>query len=289
MIAIRTDTSNIRSTLKALQASAAPGTEDFVISVSAAALRKTGLRSRFRFTHGTNRFARGWLRAHNALLIGHGHLAQYGLASIALPPLTRSALVDDAYQMLRTRAERSDKRLRELRGLRAEIASSTAYADTPRGQAAKRATLAKLDKEINRIGTFQVRADNEIQKFEGALRTRGALVMFGKSTKRDFGLSNIERIFPSEFGATARTIRAGNRVTVEINHNEPHATIVERRSRVWATALSDVRTETAGFVSTSAGGNASAAFYGRISKGLSPGTRVVRSSGGAIVAKVGGR
>lgn len=282
MIRIRTNTANIRASIKALKASAPVATEDGVVVMAAAALRRAGMRGTTRFTKGTHRFARGFLMAHNAITVGRSHLAPLGVTPVPLPRLRRSVMVDKAFASLTERARRGHAYLRSLEQTRRDMTRGV-HSDS----GLKRPGLVKINREIQRVQEYLTRADNEIQRFESALTRRGALVMFGRSTKTAFRLSNIERIFPDEFGASARVLRTGDRTTVEFSHHEPHSRIVEGRSRLWGTALADIRHETGGFASTGSG-KAAAAFFGRIGKGLAPGTRIVRGSGGALFAR-GGR
>lgn len=279
MIRIRTDTRNIRATMMALKRNAPVATSDGVIVMATAVLRRVGTRSTLRMTRGTNRYARGWLRAHNALTVGHSHLAPLGVTPIPLPRLRRSAMVDKAFASLTDRARRAHERLRDLEKTRAAMTRGVHSA-----AGLRRPGLSKINREIQRMQEFLTRADNEIQKFQGAITRLGALVMFGRKTKGRFRLSNIERIFPDEFGATARLVRTGTRATVHFEHHEPHARIVERRTRMLGTALADVRHET-GSLSGAVSGRAAEAFLRTIGKGLAPGTRIVRSTGGSLVAK----
>jgi hypothetical protein len=277
MLKIQTDTTNMRATLKALKASAAIGTEMGVVAMACGVLRKAGTRSAMTMHMGTNRYARGWIKAHNSLLVGRPQLAEVGMHAIPLPKLRRSQLVKVAFESLERRAARISDEIDQLRAFRVQLRNQ-----------GRDVSKLRLNKEINRLEGLLITADSRLEDFYKYGKFDGVLVMFGKSTERRFAASNIERIFPREFGATARVLTVQGRTTVQFEHLEPHANIVESRRKMLATAMSDMRKEAGGFVGMGSK-TAADAFFAQIKKGLAPGTRVVRSSGGAIVAKIGGR
>lgn len=266
----RVDDKNIRQTMLALKRNRPAALADSVVVMTAAALRTAYLVANTSIAgFGTNRYTRGWVHMHNDLAKAHG--ARLGFASLPLPPLTRSTLLKAAYEQLERRAVKIDAEIHQLRAERGRMRAVVRK---------KPMSTVRIDKEINRLQGLLLRSDNTLQEIENYAHRPGVLVMFGKATVKRFAASNIERVFPHEFGGMALLLRGNAKSVVMLKHNEPHVHIVERRVGAWRTASRDLRAETGKLVR-----QGSLAHVVSLKRGIGPGTHVTpgrrRSRGGA--------
>ena len=150
--------------------------------------------------------------------------------------------------------------------------SNRAWAEAARkaGIASPPMTTLKKSRDSDAI---QVRLEYQVSKWEGIVRNYGdrrdkhyrkavrirdraretlanflaaedpAILIGGRKVTKRFGVSNLASVRTTVFGGTGRIIEHQGETIVEMHNKEPHASIVERRTKVVGTELRKMRRE----------------------------------------------
>lgn len=237
---IRWDHKNVRQSMVTLRDNTPSATRDIVRIMVAAASRKA-MDESIAKSYDTGRFARGFGRIHNSIAGETGN----GTGMIPVLPLpdlqvgTVSELLGNRiierrrwYENAWKSKERDAARLRASRNLSVE----------------GRRYLRKLESELDRLD----RALAELRKQEAILKATmgqpGVIVVLGKKTKSLYRISNIERVFPTEYISRATIRETSNGVEAVMEHREPHALIVNKRTGILTRAIANVHYETGNII-----------------------------------------
>lgn len=192
--------------------------------------------------YDTGRYARAYAMAHNQLL-------PWASAGVILPVALPELRPSDYLGMIRRRTEKQLERLELAEDRWFRLKESDERRPNHRRWKSYRAKLKILD----RIEKSMERA---LEQWKAAREAAGAgvsaedgaaaIFIAGRKTKTRFRLSNVGRVIRRIFGGEARLIRAGTMSVVEIRNMEPHARIVERRTRLMSRALAEARRDTPG-------------------------------------------
>lgn len=192
----------------------------------------------------TNRFVRGYILAWNSIP---------GARKKTLPPLEVSEFADRIEDALRrdlafaTRVrEGFHKKVRRLKGIRANTARGGARGESL-SSLDKR--IRKAERELDKAGDLEDRAITNLESFERAKANNepGFAIVFarrrGKKGSKT-ALSRVSRVFTADrtFGGVGRLVRIGpDAWALQLENLEPHARIVNRRTRVVSRAAALAR------------------------------------------------
>ena len=179
----------------------------------------------------TNRYVRGWIEAGN----------KSGVGSWPLPPLIDSKFADKFAARLESQLASNESRMA------AEQAAVKHWADLhqerylSKGRTDKweRSLLKKkreAEARLAKVTALVERAREQVKKFHA-----GAIVIWGKKTKRAYSLSQLATVRENAYGGDGKVIKDGYQTFVLLHNLEAHATIVEKRWRVVARATGRLR------------------------------------------------
>lgn len=179
----------------------------------------------------TRRYLRGWAIANNSA----------GLPRVAVPPLRPGKIAGIA-------EDRLEEQIRSLTNLRQKARRDETYwaevlsvRYTRPGRKLDRwgnIYRQNLDKATRRADKIEKTLDRAVQALSllRSINATGgaAVVFFGKKQKagRDPGLATVARVDGRTYGGEGRVVVTGDRAFTVLTNKEPHASIVESRSRV---------------------------------------------------------
>lgn len=187
----------------------------------------------------TNRFVRGWAEAVNSA----------GLGSVPVPPIVPSKLHDKLAPRLEQQAAYWTRIAEQKEAAAAywRRVYENRYKRANRRDRWERdcaARLRKAEKYAVRARKLAVRAQEELADLNG---NPSAVVIFGKKKKpglrsdEDLRTGRLHTVRTPIYGGSGATVNLNGRTYVRLRNKEPHASIVESRTRVVARALSAAR------------------------------------------------
>jgi hypothetical protein len=183
----------------------------------------------------TNRYVRGWVEAGN----------KSGVGSWPLPPLIDSKFADKLAVRLELQLAKNEGRQRQEQAAVKYWADlhEKRYLSQGRTDKWERSLLKKKresEARLEKVTALVERAREQLKKYHA-----GAIVIWGKKTKREFSLGQLATVRESTYGGDGQVIKNGFQTLVLLHNLEAHASIVEKRWRV--VARSGARMRAVGF------------------------------------------
>lgn len=211
-------TAGLQTKVKALQAATPAATLAMVTSIG----YQVGTQIAFSAPRDTNRFANGWAQAFNAA----------GLGPIVELPYHRSQYAERLIDRLKLQVSSLETAVNYERRRNAERFRSKSARRDRRIDRQFKGRLAKVEKRL-------ARAKEELLKAES---NDLFLVIWGRAGRTDPKTgkrisSRLDTVRTQVFGGTGATVRGPAGWVVAVHNREPHATIVEARTKVYSDAF----------------------------------------------------
>lgn len=249
MITHTIDSSVMRRRLATMEGNRARARDAAATTLGASILRSVvtravgaGGRNTGGVAYDTGRYARAYAMGHN-MLVGVGDA---GVLPMPLPALRPS----DYLGLIRRRTELQLKRLEKAHVRWTGLKERDERKPNHRRWKSYRQKLKILDR-------IERSMELAIEHYKTAIRAdraglagdaEGAAAIFigGRATKTQFRVSNLGRVDVKIHGGSASLHRVGGQSLVEMRNAEPHARIVERRTRLMARAIAGARRDAPG-------------------------------------------
>lgn len=181
----------------------------------------------------TNRYVRGWLAAGNSA----------GVGSWSLPPIEESrshvrsvARVEAQLRGYARRLQAAEKNAEYWHRL-----YQRRYADTNRRDRWERNAKDRVRRADVRAEKLRVLVERLTETLAQLRADPSAIVIGGRRTKSDLAVGRLITVRDREYGGVGAIIQSGDRTYIRLHNLEPHASIVESRSRVVGRVVAALR------------------------------------------------